>query len=306
MLRIDGLDFTYPNGKGIKNISFAVGRGEVLGFLGPNGAGKTTTIRCLLGFLHGTGICEIDGKGSFDFATENMNNVGFIAGETAFPDLWTAEEYFNFIITVRSAGDKEKAAEMRTRKNELTKMFDLDFRGKIAKMSKGMKQKTAIISAFLHDPEILILDEPSSGLDPLMQVKFVELILEMKKMGKTILISSHIFDEVEKTCDRIVIIRDGEIVKVANIDEMREGQPRIFTITTKKGTERKTVAKKDIDKFIRKLSDGKDEILDIGVSVESLQDTFMTLYDNTNSKKPLDKQEMRAGRSLDNGGGAKK
>jgi ABC-2 type transport system ATP-binding protein len=276
MIHIDGLTMIYPNGKGIHDISFNVRRGEVVGFLGPNGAGKTTTIRCLLGYLQGSGVCEIDGKDCFINAAKNMEKVGFIAGETAFPESWTAEEYFNFIINVRAGGDEEKIQEMKGRKEQLTVMFDLDFKGQIAKMSKGMKQKVAILSAFLHNPEILILDEPSSGLDPLMQVKFVELIHDMKKMGKTVLISSHIFDEVEKTCDKVIIIRDGRLVVEKNVAQLRDEQPRKFIITTKKGTREEKCDKKDIPDFIKKI--GKEEVLDITVEIESLEDIFLQQY----------------------------
>lgn len=280
MVHIENLSFVYENtNKGIHDISFDVERGQVVGFLGPNGSGKTTTIRCLLGFLHAqAGAAALDGRHCFDESTSNMEKVGFIAGETAFPENMTMDEYFNFIIETRAKGSSAKRDEMLHRKNYLCEMFDLNFRGKIAKMSKGMKQKVAIVSAFLHDPEILILDEPSSGLDPLMQEKFINLINDMKKMGKTILMSSHIFEEVEKTSDRIVIIRDGRIVESKNIAELREEQPRKFTVTTAKGVKEERVSKKDIHKFIQKLAGGKDEILDITVDIASLSDVFMDKY----------------------------
>jgi ABC-2 type transport system ATP-binding protein len=217
-----------------------------------------------------------------------MERVGFIAGETAFPDNMTVREYFDLLISVRanasaagtkSAGAVTSAKEaMINRKNQLCEMFELDFKGKITKMSKGMKQKVAIVSAFLHDPDILILDEPSSGLDPLMQAKFVGLILEMKKMGKTVLMSSHIFEEIERTSDTVVIIRDGKIVVTKKVSELRGEQPRKWTITTKKGVREEKIAKKDIGKFIKKLAESKDEIEDINVEIASLQDIFFDKY----------------------------
>jgi ABC-2 type transport system ATP-binding protein len=278
MINIKNLSFDYGNGKGVKDISFEVENGAVVGFLGPNGSGKTTTIRCLLGFMKGTGTCEIDGADSFDASTKNMERIGFIAGETAFPELMSMDEYFRFVISVRAKGDKEKEAAMTKRKDELCEMFELSFKGKISKMSKGMKQKVAIVAAFVHNPEVLILDEPSSGLDPFMQSKFVQLVLDMKKMGKTILISSHIFEEVEKTCDRIVIIRDGKIVVSKNIAELRKEQPRIFTVTTKKGVKTEQVEKSKIHAFIKKIGAGTDEILDLSVAVASLEDIYMEEY----------------------------
>ena len=280
MIHIENLSFVYEKtGKGIHDVSFDVEKGQTVGFLGPNGSGKTTTIRCLLGFLHAaTGLATLNGQLCFDESTANMENVGYIAGETAFPENMTMGEYFKFIIDVRSAGDKTKADTMTNRKKQLCEMFDLSFKGKIAKMSKGMKQKVAIVSAFLHDPEILILDEPSSGLDPLMQEKFVNLINDMKRMGKTILMSSHIFEEVEKTSDKVVIIRDGKIVETKEIAELRASQPRKFTITTAKGVREEKVSQKDIHKFIKKLAAEKNEILDMTVEIASLGDIFMDKY----------------------------
>jgi ABC-2 type transport system ATP-binding protein len=278
MIHIDNLSFGYGNGKGIRNVSFNVEKGAAVGFLGPNGSGKTTTIRCLLGFLQGTGICQIDGRDTFTDAPHIMESVGFIAGETAFPELMTMEEYFHFIISVRAKNDKQKIMDMQSRKDQLCEMFDLKFKGKISKMSKGMKQKVAIVAAFLHNPDILILDEPSSGLDPFMQSKFVQLVLDMKNMGKTILISSHIFEEVEKICDKIVIIRGGEIVVLKNIAELRNEQSRIFTITTKKGTKQEKIEKSKIPAFIKKLGENKDEILDLSVTIASLEDIYMNEY----------------------------
>jgi ABC-2 type transport system ATP-binding protein len=286
MIHIEHLSYIYEkSGKGVNDISFDVAKGEIVGFLGPNGSGKTTTIRCLLGFLHGqSGVCQLDGADCFENAPPNMERVGFIAGETAFPDNMTAGEYLKFIISARSNGDKTKSAEMTNRKNQLCEMFDLNFKGKIAKMSNGMKQKLAIVSAFLHNPDILILDEPSSGLDPLMQAKFVDLILDMKKMGRTVLMSSHIFEEIAKTSDKVVIIRAGKIVETKKISELRSEQPRKWTITTKKGVREEKVARKDTDKFLKKLAAGKDEIEDINVEVTSLEDIFMTSFSSPDGK----------------------
>jgi ABC-2 type transport system ATP-binding protein len=291
MIHIKDLSFIYEkSGKGITDISFDVAKGEVVGLLGPNGSGKTTTIRCLLGFLRAqSGLCQIDGKDCFTDSASNMKRVGFIAGETAFPENMSADEYFDLIISERANAQTDGTqagikTDMINRKNKLCQMFELDFKGKITKMSKGMKQKVAIISAFLHDPDILILDEPSSGLDPLMQKKFVGLILEMKKMGKTILMSSHIFEEIEKTSDTIVIIRGGKIAVTKKIGDLRTEQPRKWTITTAKGVREEKVAKKDTDKFLRKLAAGKDEIQDINVEIASLEDIFLDNYKTEEAK----------------------
>jgi len=208
MIAVKNLTMQYPNGKGIFDIDFTVKQGTCIGFLGPNGAGKSTTIRCILGFMKGqTGEAFIDGKECFENASDNMIEVGYIAGEPAFPDGMTGTEYLKLLIDIR--GNKP---EMMERMNELIEYFELDATTKIKRMSKGMKQKTAIIAAFMHDPKVLILDEPSSGLDFLMQDKFIKLVIDERKKGKTILLSSHIFEEVERTCDDVIIVKDGRIV----------------------------------------------------------------------------------------------
>jgi ABC-2 type transport system ATP-binding protein len=150
-----------------------------------------------------TGLCEIDGKECFENSQENMKDIGFIAGEIAFPENMRAKEYFEFISKIRGC-------DMR-RCTELCKMFEVDTNQMIQKLSKGNKQKVALVAAFMHDPKVLILDEPTSGLDLLMQQKFLRLVNNAKAEGKSILMSTHNFDEVKRTCDRIIIIKDGEI-----------------------------------------------------------------------------------------------
>jgi ABC-2 type transport system ATP-binding protein len=157
----------YSSKKGIEDVSFQVKEGEVFGYLGPNGAGKTTTIRCMLGFMKAqTGEIIINGLNSWSDAAKIQSSVGYIPGEMALFDEMTGIEFLNFQLQMRNVKDK-------SRLNELLVRFDLDPKGKIRKMSKGMKQKVGLITAFMHDPQIYILDEPSSGLDPLMQQVFV-------------------------------------------------------------------------------------------------------------------------------------
>lgn len=207
MIKIEKMTIKYPNGRGVFDIDFAVEKGECVGFLGPNGAGKTTTIRCLLGFLRPlAGNCTIDAQNCFEHSPEICKKIGYIAGEPAFPDGMSGMEYLNFIQNMRGITD-------RKRMEELVKYFDFDPRGKIKRMSKGMKQKTAIVAAFMHDPEIYIFDEPTSGLDPIMQIKFIELMKREKAKGKTILLSTHMIGEIKSTADRMQIIRVGRIVK---------------------------------------------------------------------------------------------
>ena len=225
MIEIEKLTHDYGGGKGIFDISFQVNKGEVFGFLGPNGAGKTTTIRHLMGFIKPqSGNCIIDGMDCWNDSDKIQSGLGYIPGEISFFDDMTGAEFLRFIAAYRKIGED-------TRGKELVERFELDPKGKIKKMSKGMKQKIGIVAAFMHDPDILILDEPTSGLDPLMQSRFIDLIGEEKKRGKTILLSSHMFEEVERTCDRVGIIRDGKLVAVDSVEALRERHVRPYTVT---------------------------------------------------------------------------
>ena len=227
MKRIEahGLTKDYGDGKGIFDVDFSVEKGEVFGFLGPNGAGKTTAIRQLMGFIKpDKGTALIDGLNCFEKRQDIQNRLGYLPGEIALLDNMSGIGYLNFMADMKKLKDK-------SRMDALVSYFELDARGSIRKMSKGTKQKLAIVSAFMQNPEILILDEPTSGLDPLMQNRFVELILEEKKKGTTIFMSSHIFEEVEKTCDRTAIIRSGKIVSVENMNSLAKKKKKIYTVT---------------------------------------------------------------------------
>ncbi len=215
----------YGNGKGVFGLSFAVPKGEVFGYLGPNGAGKTTTIRQLMGFIRpGRGICRMMGMDCFLQAQEIQKHTGYLAGELAFPEDMTGLGFLKFMADM-------KGMDSHRHMESLMERFGLNPHGRIKRMSKGMKQKIGIVNAFMHQPEVVILDEPTSGLDPLMQNEFVELVLEEKKKGTTILMSSHIFEEVEKTCDRTAIIRSGRIATVEDMKELAGKRKKIYRVT---------------------------------------------------------------------------
>lgn len=288
MIEVKNCTMLYSSKKGIQDVGFQVKEGEVFGYLGPNGAGKTTTIRCMLGFMKAQeGSVVINGLDSWADAAEIQANVGYIPGEMALFDEMTGTEFLNFLLQMRNVKDK-------TRLNELLIRFDLDPRGKIRKMSKGMKQKVGLIAAFMHDPRIYILDEPSSGLDPLMQQVFVDLIKEERKRGKTILMSSHSFEEVDKTCDRIAMIRDGKIVLVEDIDVVKQHRRKIFTVFVENALEiRKmkqlgmsVVFENDQYADVEVVGDFKPfyellkqvEVLDLDVKTQRLEDIFMKFY----------------------------
>lgn len=224
-ISIENLVRDYGNGKGVFDVSFHVNQGEAFGFLGPNGAGKTTTIRHLMGFLKPrSGKCSIDGLDCWSERDKVQARLGYIPGEISFFDDMSGAEFLKFISEYRKLSTQN-------RKEELLERFELDPKSKIKRMSKGMKQKLGIVAAFMHDPDILILDEPTSGLDPLMQNRFIDLVAEEKEHGKTVFMSSHMFEEVERTCDRIGIIRKGRMVAVDYAKTLRERHTRSYTVT---------------------------------------------------------------------------
>lgn len=264
VITIENLVRDYGEGKGVFDVSFQVNRGEVFGFLGPNGAGKTTTIRHLMGFLKSkSGNCTIDGLDCWKERDKIQAKLGYIPGEISFFDDMTGTEYLNFIGKYRKIGAENH-------QKELLERFDLNPKGKIKKMSKGMKQKLGIVAAFMHDPDILILDEPTSGLDPLMQNSFIDFIAEEKKRGKTILLSSHIFEEVERTCDKIGIIQKGRMVVVDSAETLRKRHIRQYTVTLDSKIAAEAFAK-DFD--------GICNGLDVTVTTKPrLEEIFMVYY----------------------------
>lgn len=237
MIEVKNLTQVYKSGKGVFDLNFTIKEGEVFGYLGPNGAGKTTTIRNLLGFANATkGIARINGIDCRKQAAELQNDIGYLPGEIAFLDNMTGMQFLNFM------GRMRRMKDMSMRDN-LIKKLDLDTKGKIKKMSKGMKQKLAIITAFMHDPSVYILDEPTSGLDPFMQNIFMELIDTEKGKGKTIMMSSHIFGEVQRSCDRAGIIKDGRIIAIEEIQSLNALKQESYVITFSDAN--------DVDKLVK-------------------------------------------------------
>ena len=215
----------YGFGRGVFDASFQVHEGEIFGFLGPNGAGKSTTIRHLMGFSKPDGgYTRLLGKDTFDRYYEILPHVGYIPGEVALPAGLTGWEFLRMMQGLQKKKDDKKL-------NELLGLFELDPSGETKRMSLGVKRKLAVVSAFMSDPQVLILDEPTSGLDPVMQDVFVEYVKNEKKRGKTVLLSSHIFSEVDATCDRIAIIKDGKLVSQFVADDLRHASQKTYAVT---------------------------------------------------------------------------
>jgi ABC-2 type transport system ATP-binding protein len=225
VIEVENLTKDYGHRRGIFDVSFQIEKGEVFGFLGPNGAGKTTTIRHLMGFsAPQKGKSSIAGLDSWKHSARILENVGYLPGEIALPEGLTGTEFIRMMQGLRGARDEERL-------KYLLDLFQLDPRGKTKRMSLGNKRKLAVITAFMADPDILLLDEPTSGLDPVMQERFIEFMRGEKKRGKTILLSSHIFSEVDAVCDRIAIIKDGEIVSTVKTADIRHNENKQYKVT---------------------------------------------------------------------------
>lgn len=215
VLKTESLSKYYGNFAALDNLNLEVFEGEVMGYLGPNGAGKTTTIRSILGLIRPTrGRAEIFGLDSQHQKTEAHKKLAFVPGEaTLWPSL-TGIETLYLLAQVHGAVDKDY-------QKQLIKMFDFEPNKKVRAYSKGNKQKINLIAAFASRAPLLIMDEPTSGLDPLMEQVFKECVFEAKSRGQTIFLSSHLLDEVEALCDRVAILKNGKLVEVGTLDQMR-------------------------------------------------------------------------------------
>ena len=224
VIEVNHLTKDYGYGRGVFDVSIKVHKGECYGYLGPNGAGKSTTIRHIIGFAKPTqGSVKIFGQDTFGHTEEILGRVGYLPGEPAIPAGLDGWGFIKMMQGMRGEANKERL-------DYLLDLFKFNPGMNIKQMSLGDKRKLAVVAAFMNDPDVLILDEPTSGLDPVMQKVFIKFILEEKKRGKTILLSSHIFSEVDATCDTISVIKDGKHVSTFNAQELKREQDRTFIL----------------------------------------------------------------------------
>lgn len=295
IIDVEHLTKNYKNNKGIFDVSFSVNEGEVFGYLGPNGAGKSTTIRHLMGFIKPVkGKAKIHNLDCWKGSTKIQKKLGYLPGELALPENQTGISYIKYIYKLRKLNNWDEIERM-------IKYWEFDPTVKIKKMSKGMKQKVGLILTFMHHPDVIILDEPTSGLDPLMQDKFVQLIKSEKAKGHTVLMSSHIFQEIENTCDRVAIIKQGKIISQLDLNEINSGKTReytvkfdqpftpkpktykIKTIDEAKTTVTFTVARTYVGKFLRAIE--KYEVISFEENKFDLEKYFLHFYKQEESKK---------------------
>jgi ABC-2 type transport system ATP-binding protein len=215
---------SYGKQRGVIDLSFAVKPGEVFGYLGPNGAGKTTTIRTALDFIRPTsGRVAVFGLDSQRDSVEIHRRIGYLPGELALYERLTGAEFLQHFAALRRGVEPAYV-------HELAERFDADLSARIRSLSHGNKQKVALVQAFMHRPELLVLDEPTTGLDPIVQQEFHRLVEEVRTEGRTVFLSSHVMPEVEHLCDRVAIIREGRLVAVEDVGDMKAKAVRTLDI----------------------------------------------------------------------------
>ncbi len=279
----------YGKSRGIENVSITVNRGDIFGFLGPNGAGKSTTIRTLLDFIRPTGgEASIFGMDSRKDSVAIRKRIGYIPGDFGLYGHMTGWKFLEYFGKARGKYDAEAA-------KAYAKRMDIKLDRKMKEYSRGMRQKVAIIQAFMNNPDLIVMDEPTNGLDPLVQQNFLEMLREESGHGTTVFMSSHVLSEVEKTCNRVAIIKEGHIMAEEMVDELKKKSgkilevkfahdlnreifylPGISNVTRSNGTYRMNVTA-NIEEILKEISSHR--LADISIHQMTLEDIFMHYYE---------------------------
>lgn len=222
---LDHLTYSYGRQRGVVDLTLSLTEGEIFGFLGPNGAGKTTTIRILMGLMRPTeGSAHIFRLDCWKDSTAAKRVVGFLPGEIRLYERMTGREFLEFFASFRGSTDRKRGMELADR-------LEIELDRQIRHLSKGNRQKLAVVQALMHDAPLLILDEPSAGLDPLTQAQLLEFFQDERRRGKTIFLSSHVLPEVERVADRVGIIRDGRLMAVEEVAHLKATRERIMELS---------------------------------------------------------------------------
>lgn len=291
IIEINNLTKNYGKARGINDVSFNVEQGEVFGFIGPNGAGKSTTIRTLLGLIYpSSGSATIFGKNCTQ-DPDVRKEIGYLPSEVFYYDNMRVIDLLKY-----SASFYKKDCTKRI--HELAEIMDLDLKKKIDDLSFGNKKKVGIVQGLLHEPKLIILDEPTGGLDPLMQQKFFELIEQENKKGATVFFSSHILSEVQRLCTRVAFIKDGRIIKLEKMSELQENNYKKIKIEAKtdiaqdffnmdgvsklgiNGRTADLIFKGNINTVLRKIS--QIDVTNISIVEPDLEEIFMHYYAKEN------------------------
>ena len=275
--------------KALDDVSFTVKQGQVHGFLGLNGAGKTTTIKLLMNFIRPTaGTVQIFGKDAYKASTELKRRIGYLSGDFELYGNLNGDQYLRYIANLRGAKDYDHL-------ESLCRDLEVVLDRKIGSLSRGNKQKIGLVAALMDDPDLLILDEPTTGLDPLMQQKFYQVVRAHAKRGKTVFMSSHIISEIQEICDQVTFMKKGKVTKTVAIDELRstEGRhvvmraakgvrfveplPRLGVTNVKSSKERLEFDVKKVDRILLKWM-ASQSVDDVSITEQSLEDLFLKLY----------------------------
>lgn len=285
-IQVKGLSKYFGSIKAVNDISFNVDKGEIVGFLGSNGAGKSTTIRCLMNFINPTdGDIKIFGLDTTKYSEDIKKNTGFLPGEVNLYEEWTGREHIDLVRNIRKT---------KTIEDELIGKLDFDPSRKVKNLSTGNKQKLGLILALMHKPKLLILDEPTTGLDPFLQGEVYNILKNLSGNGSTIFMSSHHLSEVERICSRVIMLRKGEIVATEDIKTLKKKKlysvelrfekevpieklkEKGFDVTSSLHDEAILSISGDIRKVLRELDDF--DIVELEISRSDLEDVFMEYY----------------------------
>ena len=270
IIKIEKLTKTYGKKRGVTDVSFTVKEGEIYGFIGPNGAGKSTTIRSMLGFLsYNSGSITVFGKDSVKDHTQILKKIGYMPSEALFYPSMKVAEVIKLSADVRGM-DCKKEAEM------LCERLKLDTGKRIKELSLGNRKKVSIVCAMQHKPELFVFDEPSSGLDPLMQNTFFTLIKEYVAQGATCFLSTHVLSEVSRYCDRAAVMREGRMIKEDKVANLTESSAKNVKLTID-GEHKEYIYNGDINELIKDLSQKK--VQNLFIEEPSLEDMFMHFYE---------------------------
>lgn len=284
-IKIKNLTKTYGKARGIDNIDLTINKGEIFGFIGPNGAGKSTTIKCIMNLINkNSGDIFINEKNDVKSNYKVKEEIGYLPSEIHLYEDLTVKKMLEY-------SESFYKKDCSKRKKELVKRLDIDLNKKIDQLSLGNLKKVGIVLALMHQPKIVIMDEATSGLDPLMQEQFYEILEEEKQKGTTIFFSSHILSEIKRICDKVAIIREGKIIKIDTIENLSDSQLIKVTIESDqineikeelklqeeiKNDELKFMYKEDINKLINVLS--KYQIKKMLLEESSLEEIFIHYY----------------------------
>lgn len=275
-VEVKGFSKNYGSTLAVKNISFTIHEGEIVGFVGKNGAGKTTTLRAITNMIYPTdGEVNVYGMDCVKQSKEIKKILSYMPGDTSFYEQFTARDIFNVCLKFSS--------ESFERAQELSEYFELDMDKKISGLSLGNIKKVSIIQAFLKDAKVYILDEPTNGLDPLMQEKFFALVKEKKEKGCAVFLSSHNMSEVEKYCDRVIIIKDGEIIDTVSPETERKNRPLYVAYKTADGSEMIFDFKGDVNELIDQLH--KEKLTSIEIRPKTVEEEFIKYYSDSGEEK---------------------